>query len=233
MKIKHLLLFLVLLMIVIGVSACQRSASTPPPVIDEAPEGMPIPGTQTMGLFDTFATQTALAGEQGGGAPQETPSPPEAEAPSPAAPAEPQPEQPAQPAEPAEPQPTEPQAPAPISVPPPTPGIPSAYTLQKGEHPYCIARRFNVNPAELLSLNGLNANSVVQPGRELRIPQTGGSFPGTRALRSHPTTYTVRANDTIFSVACYFGGVDPYAIAQANGLSSPYTLSSGQTINIP
>lgn len=232
MKIKHLLLIIVLMVLTVGLSACQRSASTPPPVVDEAPEGMPIPGTQTMGLFDTFATQTAMAGEQGGGVPQVTPAPPAVEEPSPTVPQQPQAEQPAPTAEPAPAQPAAPPA-APVTVPEPTPGLPSSYTLQKGEHPYCIARRFNVNPAELLSLNGLGTNTVVQPGTNLRIPQTGRTFPGSRALQSHPTTYSVRANDSIFSIACAFGDVDPYVIAQVNGLSSPYTLTSGQSLQIP
>src|SRR5690606_3962464 len=43
--------------------------------------------------------------------------------------------------------------PAATSVPP---GVrPSTYTLQKGEFPYCIARRFNVDPTQLLSMSGL------------------------------------------------------------------------------
>jgi LysM repeat protein len=235
MKIKHLLLVVLVLVLAIGVSACTRSASTPPPPAPSEEEGIPVPGTQTMGLFDTFATQTAMAGEQGGGVPEETPVPPTVEE-TPAEPAAPQPvtepqTQPEPPAQPA--QPAQPAAPAPVTAPEPTPGIPTSYTLQPGEHPYCIARRFNVNPDELLRLNGLGANTVVQPGRELRIPQGGSGFPEARALRAHPTTYTVRTGDTIFSVACYFGDVDPYVIAQINGLSSPYRLSAGQTINIP
>ncbi|HXQ34060.1 MAG TPA: LysM peptidoglycan-binding domain-containing protein [Anaerolineales bacterium] len=110
---------------------------------------------------------------------------------------------------------------------------PSSYTLQKGEFPYCIARRFDVNPEELLSLNGLSDGSIYYPNLSLRIPQSG-SFPGTRALSSHPTTYTVRASDqTVYGVACVFGDVDPSAIAQANGISVGAALTAGQTLSIP
>ena len=63
---------------------------------------------------------------------------------------------------------------------------PASYTLQKGEFPYCIARRFNVDPAELLSLNGLASGDIYYPNLTLTIPQSGKPFPGTRALRSHP-----------------------------------------------
>jgi LysM repeat protein len=113
-----------------------------------------------------------------------------------------------------------------------TPGRPAAYTLQQGEHPYCLARRFNVNPQDLLSLNGLQENQVLQPGTQLKIPQTG-SFPGTRALHSHPSQYTVTANDTIYRIACYYGDVDPSQIAAANGLTPPYALAPGRVLNIP
>jgi LysM repeat protein len=111
---------------------------------------------------------------------------------------------------------------------------PSTYTLQKGEFPYCIARRFNVNPQELLSINGLAPGDLYPPSMVLTIPQSGGPVPGDRALHSHPTTYTVPSSDnTIYSVACYFGDVDPAAIANANGISVSADLTTGQQLTIP
>jgi LysM repeat protein len=112
---------------------------------------------------------------------------------------------------------------------------PGSYTLQKGEFPYCIARRFNIDPAELLSLNGLSSGDIYYPNLTLNIPQSGKPFPGTRALRSHPDTYTVAdASLTVYGVACAYGDVDPAAIVQANsGLSLASALTVGQKINIP
>ena len=111
---------------------------------------------------------------------------------------------------------------------------PGTYVLQDGEFPYCLARRFNVNPQELLSLNGLNPNqSYYTPGTTISIPTTGNVFPGPRALLAHPTQYTVRSGDTIYSIACAFGDVDPLRIASANGLSGSYGLTAGATIQIP
>jgi len=120
-----------------------------------------------------------------------------------------------------------------IVVPTATPGLPSSYTLQGGEFPYCIARRFNVNPTELLQMNGLSSQSVYYSGMTLAIPQTGRTFPGQRSLRPHPTTYTVLSGDTIHKIACTFGDVDPNAIAFANGLEPPYNLTPGMVIHIP
>lgn len=112
---------------------------------------------------------------------------------------------------------------------------PATYTLQRGEFPYCIARRFDVNPQELLSLNSLSAaqaNSLAV-GKVLSIPQRG-SFPPPRALTVHPATYTVKSSsETIYGIACLFGDVDPAAIAQANNIAVGATLTSGQQLSIP
>ncbi len=121
------------------------------------------------------------------------------------------------------------------SGPAPTAGPkPATYTLQAGEFPYCIARRFNVNPDELLSLNGISDGGLFMPGLVLKIPQTGNPFPADRALQTHPATYTVLSSDeTLYSVACKYGDVDPAAIASYNGISLSSKLTAGQKLNIP
>lgn len=113
-----------------------------------------------------------------------------------------------------------------------TPGKPASWSLQQGEFPYCVARRFNVDPVELLTLNGMNMDSLPQVGTTLKIP-TSGSFPGTRALKSHPTTYTVLTGETIYQIACRFGDVDPNVILAANGLTAGTVLTAGQVLQIP
>ena len=111
---------------------------------------------------------------------------------------------------------------------------PGTYTLQNGEYPYCIARRFNVDPEELLALNGLVDSQTVYPGKVLTIPQTGNPFPGSRMWHNHPDTYTVDlSSETISGVACYYGDIDPALIAQANGLSVNAALTVGQRLTIP
>jgi LysM repeat protein len=119
-----------------------------------------------------------------------------------------------------------------IIVPTATPGRPASYTLHQEEFPYCIARRFNVDPNDLLSLNGLTEGEILQPGTVLRIPQTG-SFPGSRALNPHPAKYSVVVDDTIYGIACHFGDVDPSSIAAANGLTLTSKLVTGTILNIP
>jgi len=65
--------------------------------------------------------------------------------------------------------------------------IPATYTLQDGEYVFCIARRFDVNVSELLELNNLAPDTLVGPGLELQIPQTGDPFEGERRKQDHPT----------------------------------------------
>ncbi|HUH98632.1 MAG TPA: LysM peptidoglycan-binding domain-containing protein [Anaerolineales bacterium] len=117
----------------------------------------------------------------------------------------------------------------------PPSGVPATYTLQQGEFPYCIARRYNVDPDELKSLNGLKSWEIVQPGLVLQMPQSGNPFPGVRALHNHPDTYTVTGNGdtTLYGVACYYGDLFPDAIAQANNLPLSTVLTAGQQLTIP
>lgn len=115
-------------------------------------------------------------------------------------------------------------------------GRPATYTLQQGEFPYCIARRYNVNPDELLALNNLSRGDIYYPNLVLKMPQTGNPFPGDRSWHDHPATFTVGVTydtDTIYGVACYYGDIEPAVIAQANGLSLTAALTSGQVLDIP
>jgi peptide/nickel transport system permease protein len=110
----------------------------------------------------------------------------------------------------------------------------TSYTLQRGEYPYCIARRFNIDPGELLVLNGLLNRQTFYAGTVLQIPQTGNPYPGERMQKAHPTIYTVSATDeTMHTIACQFGDLDPLAIAQANHLPVGSALSVGQQLTIP
>ena len=228
MSAKRFLTVLAIFAFILALTACTLSASTPPPMTPTTDSQMSTLEAE----LGNIATQTAAAG--GGSVvvavPSEPSSPggtPEGGGPTQAPQAEatqaPQEEQP------------EAEQPKPTKIPAwkPTPGLPKTYTLQKNEFPFCIARRFNVNQNELLSINGLGLNSVVSVGFTLTIPQTGNTFAGNRSLQEHPTTYTVVAGDTIYSIACKFGSVDPIGIAKVNDLKSPYNLKAGQDLAIP
>ena len=130
---------------------------------------------------------------------------------------------------------TQPLIPADTPTPLPVEGLPATtYTLQRGEYPYCIARRFNVDPNELLTLNGLANGQAFFTGTVLNMPQSGRPFPGNRTLWRHPTTYIVSASgETIYTIACAFGDLDPLLIVQTNDISTDSVLLVGQKLNIP
>jgi len=57
-------------------------------------------------------------------------------------------------------------------------------------------------------------------------PTTPASVPGAQ------TSYTVKPGDRLFSIGRQFG-VNPYSIAQANGIGAPYIIHPGQVLVIP
>jgi LysM repeat protein len=111
--------------------------------------------------------------------------------------------------------------------------VPKTYILKKGEDLLCIARRFDIDISALLSTNGLSINQYVEAGLALTIPKNASSFNGSRVLLSHPDTYTVQSDDTIYSIACKYGDIYPESIAEANGIKLKNELKSGIVLQIP
>jgi len=223
MKKTFWIVLVVALVLVLTLSACQRSASVAPLATQTTSGDLPFPVPATQNPLQIIMTQTAIA--KSGPTVGETQLVPTATVQSVVLPTNTPP--------------AAPEAATATQAPPaasfvPTPGLPSTYTLQRGEFPFCIARRFNLDPGELLSLNGLNLNSRPATGVSLKIPTSGKTWPtGSRSLISHPATYTVKTGDTIYNIACAYGDVDPNGIIAVNNLQSPYTLNSGQTLQIP
>lgn len=242
---QRYLFILLAALLTLTLAGCLRPASQAPSgevTATGVEGGLPLPGTQNvMGQLESFATQTAIAMQGGAPAPtislpgQETPVAPTAGGATggdtPAAPAVTTPEAGTTP----EVAPTAEVPAGPTNTPAPIPQlvVPDNYTLRGGEFPYCIARRFNVDPGELLQINGLGPNTPTSPGLSIKIPRTGNPWPGDRSLKNHPTTYTVRSGDTVYSIACQFGDVDPNAILAVNGIGEGRQLEAGQTLQIP
>lgn len=228
-SIQTVIIFLVIGILAIGLTSCKLPASNGP---ESTSDGFPLPGGSEETLsginVSTFATQTAQAL-----LPMVISSAtPSSETPSSATQAEQNPTAYPVPVEtnvPSAPTPTE----AAIVYVKATPGGPPAeYTLQSGEYPYCIARRFDVDITELLSINGLTTSSLTSPGEVLKIPQTGNPFIGERTLKPHPDYYEIQSGDTLGSIACSFGDVSPDMIALQNHLTEN-NASPGDVILIP
>jgi LysM repeat protein len=237
-KQRGLLVVFIVVISTVMISACTQSLSKAPAATPTVlpPELFvsPLPSVENpMALIEEFAKQTSVAQTTvaNGGTPA-TPQPvavgtmitPQAGTPV-AAPSTPTNAVPSTPAA---------VAPsAPTTTPVPAGVRPASYILQSGEFPYCIARRFNVNPDDLLRLSGLTSPDVYSVGDRLTIPQSG-AFPGSRMLATHPTTYSVLSGDeTVSSVACKFGDIDPASIASTNNISISAKLTAGQKLQIP
>ena len=48
--------------------------------------------------------------------------------------------------------------------------------VKKGDNIYAIARSKNIDPNQLLRLNGLNKDEYIYPGQEIIIPKSGTKF---------------------------------------------------------
>ncbi|WP_322806938.1 LysM peptidoglycan-binding domain-containing protein [Thermanaerothrix sp.] len=206
MKTRVLFFMALTVLAMLVVSGCTRSASTSPTALaTPTSEEIPFPVDVAQRMTEVAQqTQMAMPTPEGG---LVTPVVVETPAPTPA--------------------PTN----TPVII--PTPTRPATYTLQPGEWPLCIARRYNLDINTFFEANGLTMNSRPAAGTVLKIPQDGGWSAGDRALKPHPAQYTVKAGDTIYSIACDFGDVFPESIIAANNLQSPYTLTPGQVLQIP
>jgi LysM repeat protein len=217
-KATRILIVAALLVAVLVLSGCNLSASKAPVQNATEPSDLLFLTETPVGdsVLNEIATQTAQAAapavatetpvpDEGGGV-MATSAPAQQEA-----------------------QPQQQQESKPVSV--PTLSRPESYTLQKGEWPICIARRYNLNVGSLLSANGMTMASKPGAGTTMKIPSSG-TFEGERALRAH-TDYTVKSGDTVYTIACYFGDVSPEAIMAVNGLANPGDLKTGMTLDIP
>ncbi len=66
------------------------------------------------------------------------------------------------------------------------------YVIEQGDSLYGIARKYNINPELLASMNGLDPNDYIYPNQEILIPKSGYSY------------YITKDGDTIDTVADIF-----------------------------
>jgi len=173
---KSSLLLLIPLIVVLVLSGCVRKASTPPAttphVIDVA--NTPLPVDQQI----LSATMTAQAIMQEFNMPTQIVQNPQGT-----------PEVITQ----------IPPTPIPVGTATPTPlpilqpmTKPTTWTVQSGETIYCLARRFDVDPGDMLAINNLYAGSMLNIGDVLDVPQTGSWPTDDRSLLDHPDTWNVQ-----------------------------------------
>ncbi len=215
-----------LLMVVLILSGCTRSASTPPPSEDEgAPSGSQSETQATMdAVRSAILTQTAQALE--GGAATATPTPEPTDAAATATPAEAE-----------ETETDEAQADF------------VEYTVQPGDWIFKIARDYGIDPQVIIDANDLASPNSLEVGMVLQIPISGEPVPeeteeaeegeeGEEVAEDDATsvagttTHVVQPGEWIWQIARVYG-VDPQDIIDINNLTSPATIYPGQELIIP
>ena len=115
-----------------------------------------------------------------------------------------------------------------------------AYTVEKGDNLWSIAKRYNVSLNELYAANGLNKNSVLRIGQQIQVPVEGGtaSISTVSADTYQPTSfnqgstsYTVKRGDTLSKIANQYD-TSVRAIKAANSMTSDL-IRVGDTLVIP
>ena len=205
------LTIVVLIILTLILTACTRSASTPPPETDEGlPSGAQSETQATMdAVRSAILTQTA----QALGDPISTSTPlPESD---PLASPTPDPDQPTATPE--------------IQV--------TTYVVVSGDWIFKIAREFNVDPQAIIDLNEELANSgALVVGMVLKIPTSDTAPPatddGTGAPIEGGTIHVVKSGEWVWSIARLYG-IDPQVIIDANNLASPGIIYPGDELIIP
>lgn len=101
------------------------------------------------------------------------------------------------------------------------------YTVQYGDTLSGIAAMYNTTYTYLAQLNGISNPNLIYTGQRIVISGKYGSSVGNSATR-----YTVQSGDCLSMIGVKLG-VSWQRIASANGIYSPYTIYTGQTLTIP
>lgn len=111
---------------------------------------------------------------------------------------------------------------------------PETYTVVAGDTVSEIAGRYGLSTASVLALNGLSWSSMIFPGQELKLSNSGTLPPVVAPEPASPqsTRYTIVAGDTISSIAERFG-LTSLTVLTANGLGWDSIIYPGQTLAIP
>ena len=115
--------------------------------------------------------------------------------------------------------------PQPATAPESSSLAPAVVTVSPGDTLYEIAKQAGVGWNLIAEANGLAAPNHIYAGQKLKIP---ADAPGPAVAFSHH----VHRGETLSGIARQYG-VLPAALAEANGLATPYVIFPGQELAIP
>ncbi|VEG13598.1 LysM peptidoglycan-binding domain-containing protein [Moraxella cuniculi] len=118
----------------------------------------------------------------------------------------------------------------------------ATHRVQSGESLTAIARKYNISLQALANENNLAITDGVLIGQVLRLPagvqatstvnSTNANNPSSQSPSNATENYTVKAGDSLTSLANRFG-VSIASLAAANNLSTNANLIIGQSIKVP
>lgn len=103
----------------------------------------------------------------------------------------------------------------------------TVHVVKRGETVQSIAKKYSISITTVLSINKLSAKAIIFPGQRLQI----GSVIPKATKPATPQTHTVKAGETLASIANFYGlSID--TVLSANGFSESSLVYSGQTIHL-
>jgi len=105
----------------------------------------------------------------------------------------------------------------------------AVHEVQYGDTLSNIARRYGVSTTLLAQANGLTSVDYIETGMQLVIP--GGSS-SVIPVSDSVLTHRVQVGEYLASIAELYG-TSASAVAQANGIASPWFIYPGQLLTIP
>jgi LysM repeat protein len=108
----------------------------------------------------------------------------------------------------------------------------TTYIVRPGDTLSEIAVRHGTTVQALVQANDLHDANLIRVGQLLRIPDTSVGLPAYTTGASDVETYTVRAGDGLFKIARAYG-VDPTALARANGIGVNTPVARGAVLHVP
>jgi LysM repeat protein len=106
------------------------------------------------------------------------------------------------------------------------------HVVQRGENLFRIALRYGMTTGALAAANGIANPNHVYVGQRLVIPGRGSASAQPTQPVASGQTYTVRAGDTLSSIALRHG-VSMWTLAQVNSIRNVSFIYVGQVLRIP
>ena len=120
------------------------------------------------------------------------------------------------------------------------PAATGTYTVKAGDSLWGIANNHGMNLSELLSLNGLQMNSVIHPGDTLKLSGDAAGDNNNQASNDNQAdaqapatngTYTVKAGDSLWAIANNHG-MSLTDLLNLNGLQATSMIHPGDILRV-